>query len=77
MAETLKAKLHRVIGGSVCANRGHHRLVLAEQVWHERTGATREAPIDGLPSGSLTLHEVEQRRERRPVCLTCWQMPGD
>lgn len=77
MAETLNAKLHRVLGGFVCANRGRHKLVLAEHVWHERTGISGEAPIDGLPGRSVVLHEVEQKRARRPFCLTCWQMPGD
>ena len=77
MTETLNAKLHRVIGGFVCANRGRHKLVLAEHVWHERTGVSHEALIDGLPGKSVVLHEMDEVRERRPVCLTCWQMPGD
>lgn len=65
MSETMKAKLHRVIGGIICVSRRRHRLVLATQAWHERTGV------------SLRVHEMRQLSSRRPFCLTCWQCPAD
>lgn len=74
MTETLRAKFHRVVGGVVCRARGEHHLVLAEYHWHERTGVSHMTDSDGL---RLTLHEMEHRSARRPVCTTCWQMPGD
>ena len=77
MAETIKARLHRVIGGYLCLSRGRHNLVLAEHHWHERTGVSRSSKIEGLPGRSITLHEVEHHFTNRPVCVTCWQMPGD
>lgn len=77
MTETTKARLHRLFGGFVCAKRGRHKLGLVDHVWHERTGVSYETPIDGLPGKSITLHETQQHREQRLICLTCWQMPAD
>lgn len=75
MAETLRAKFHRVLGGAICRARGEHRLVLAEHHWYERTGLSHtDATQDGL---RFTLHEIQHRSARRPMCTTCWQMPGD
>ena len=74
MSETFNAKLHRVVGGLICRVSGQHRLVLAEHHWHERTGVSHDGGAAGL---RLTLHETEHHSARRPVCTTCWQLPGD
>lgn len=74
MSETVKAKWHRLVGGRVCAARARHNLMLVEYHWYERTGATHDAELTEL---RLTLHQMEHRSARRPMCTTCWQFPGD
>ena len=74
MSETLRSTFHRVVGGAFCRARGEHRLVLAEHHWHELASVSRTADSGGV---RLVLREVEHRSARRPVCTTCWQMPGD
>lgn len=77
MSETMKAKLHRVIGGIVCVSRRRHRLMLATQVWHERTGVSHQIPVGDRLDTSLRVHEMRQLSSRRPFCLTCWRCPAD
>lgn len=54
MAEPLRAKLHRRVGGYVCLTRGYHTLVLVEHHWHERTGVSRDAESVGKWSLPMT-----------------------
>lgn len=61
MGETIKAKLHRVVGGQLCDLRGRHNLVLGDSFWHEPE-----------PNGLMRLTSA-----RRPFCRTCWTHPGD
>ena len=74
MGETLRAKLHRSIGGAVCRSRARHRLVLVEHHWHELDGPSRIVASAGI---ELNLTPMAHHSGRRPFCTTCWQLPGD
>lgn len=74
MAETLRATLHRVIGGWWCQQRRRHHLVLVEHHRHERTGLVYSIEI---ADRKYTLHHMQEQSTRRPMCTICQQMPPD
>lgn len=61
MAETVKAKLRRVVGGCMCQIRGRHALRLVEV--HEEKFTVFGAS--------------EHLVANRAACRTCWQIVGD
>lgn len=75
MTTPVRARLHNIVGGFVCLNRGFHNLQLVRYHWHERTGKTYE-PTDATV-GRFHLHEMQEKSAYRPFCITCWELPGD
>lgn len=64
------------LGHIVCANRGHHRLTIAEHHWLESGDEIPGAFIE-VNGRSLALREMIEHTERRPFCTTCRQIVGD
>lgn len=64
------------LGHIVCANRGHHRLTIAEHHWLE-LGDEVPGTFLELNGRSLALREMIEHTERRPFCTTCRSVVGD
>lgn len=74
MSESLRARLHRRIGGAVCRLRARHRLILVEHHWSESSGESHLVTSHGI---ELRLTPMTSHSARRPLWPTCWQLPGD
>ena len=74
---TLSFRVQTALLGLVCRARGHHNLVFGTETYHVYVGPPVVVGHIEQLGRPIYARPLAERKTDRPICRTCWAMPGD